>query len=413
MAQTLSEQILSHAAGRTVQAGELVVVELDRVMTIDSIAPEVIDVLENELEVDKLPYPERCAVFIDHVAPASNLATAEGQVRARRFVQQQGIPHFYDVGCGVCHQLMVEEHLVNPGMVAIGSDSHSTTYGAIAAFGTGMGTTDIALAFATGHTWMRVPETVRVDLTGQLPEGVDAKDLALYLLREVRADGFTYRAVEFHGVSTLSIASRMTLSSMTTEMGAKAGISAPDAKTRAFAPVPDWLAVQEGATYLDRLTVDLGGVEPLVACPPRVDDVVPAGTLDDVQVDQVFLGTCTNGRLQDMQAAADILRGKQIAKGVRLLVVPASRAALQGAVADGTLAALLDAGATIGPAGCGPCIGRHLGVLGAGEACFSTSNRNFSGRMGSPQAEIYLGSPQTAAATALRGRITDPRDITH
>jgi methanogen homoaconitase large subunit len=413
MAQTLSEQILSHAAGRTVQAGELVVVELDRVMTIDSIAPEVIDVLENELEVDKLPYPERCAVFIDHVAPASNLATAEGQVRARRFVQQQGIPHFYDVGCGVCHQLMVEEHLVNPGMVAIGSDSHSTTYGAIGAFGTGMGTTDIALAFATGHTWMRVPETVRVDLTGQLPEGVDAKDLALYLLREVRADGFTYRAVEFHGVSTLSIASRMTLSSMTTEMGAKAGISAPDAKTRAFAPVPDWLAVQEGATYLDRLTVDLGGVEPLVACPPRVDDVVPAGTLDDVQVDQVFLGTCTNGRLQDMQAAADILRGKQIAKGVRLLVVPASRAALQGAVADGTLAALLDAGATIGPAGCGPCIGRHLGVLGAGEACFSTSNRNFSGRMGSPQAEIYLGSPQTAAATALRGRITDPRDITH
>ncbi|MFN2132955.1 MAG: 3-isopropylmalate dehydratase large subunit [Anaerolineae bacterium] len=413
MAQTLSEQILSHAAGRTVQAGELVVVELDRVMTIDSIAPEVIDVLENELEVDKLPYPERCAVFIDHVAPASNLATAEGQVRARRFVQQQGIPHFYDVGCGVCHQLMVEEHLVNPGMVAIGSDSHGTTYGAIGAFGTGMGTTDIALAFATGHTWMRVPETVRVDLTGQLPEGVDAKDLALYLLREVRADGFTYRAVEFHGVSTLSIASRMTLSSMTTEMGAKAGISAPDAKTRAFAPVPDWLAVQEGATYLDRLTVDLGGVEPLVACPPRVDDVVPAGTLDDVQVDQVFLGTCTNGRLQDMQAAADILRGKQIAKGVRLLVVPASRAALQGAVADGTLAALLDAGATIGPAGCGPCIGRHLGVLGAGEACFSTSNRNFSGRMGSPQAEIYLGSPQTAAATALRGRITDPRDITH
>lgn len=413
MAQTLSEQILSHAAGRTVQAGELVVVELDRVMTIDSIAPEVIDVLENELEVDKLPYPERCAVFIDHVAPASNLATAEGQVRARRFVQQQGIPHFYDVGCGVCHQLMVEEHLVNPGMVAIGSDSHSTTYGAIGAFGTGMGTTDIALAFATGHTWMRVPETVRVDLTGQLPEGVDAKDLALYLLREVRADGFTYRAVEFHGVSTLSIASRMTLSSMTTEMGAKAGISAPDAKTRAFAPVPDWLAVQEGATYLDRLMVDLGSVEPLVACPPRVDDVVPAGTLDDVQVDQVFLGTCTNGRLQDMQAAADILRGKQIAKGVRLLVVPASRAALQGAVADGTLAALLDAGATIGPAGCGPCIGRHLGVLGAGEACFSTSNRNFSGRMGSPQAEIYLGSPQTAAATALRGRITDPRDITH
>jgi methanogen homoaconitase large subunit len=411
MAQTLSEQILSHASGRIVRAGELAVVELDRVMTIDSIAPEVIDVLEHELKVDKLPYPERCAVFIDHVAPAANLATAEGQVRARRFVQRQGISHFYDSGCGVCHQLMIEEHLVEPGVVAIGSDSHSTMYGAIAAFGTGMGTTDIALAFATGRTWMRVPETVRVDLSGQLPQGVDAKDLALHLLREVRADGFTYRAVEFHGVSALSIASRMTLSSMTTEMGAKVGISVPDATTRASAPVPDWLTVQDGAIYLDRLAVNLGDVEPLVARPPHVDDVVPARALGGVHVDQVFLGTCTNGRLQDLRAAADILRGRQVAEGVRFLVIPASRAALQGAVADGTLAALLDAGATIGPPGCGPCIGRHLGVLGAGEVCFSTSNRNFAGRMGSPQAEIYLGSPQTAAATALRGRITDPRDV--
>jgi methanogen homoaconitase large subunit len=411
MAQTLSEQILSSASGRTVRAGELAVVELDRVMTIDSIAPEVIDVLEREFGIVELPYPERCVVFIDHVAPAANVATADGQVRARRFVEQQGISRFYDSGCGICHQLMVEEHLVDPGMVAIGSDSHSTTYGAIAAFGTGMGTTDIALAFATGRTWMRVPETVRIDLRGQLPDRVDAKDLALDLLRDVRADGFTYRAVEFHGVSTLSISSRMTLSSMTTEMGVKAGLSVPDARTRAFAPVPAWLAVQDDAIYLDRLTVDLGAVEPLVARPPRVDDVVPAGSLGDVAVDQVFLGTCTNGRLQDLRAAADILRGRHVAQGVRLLVVPASRAVLQGALADGTLAVLLDAGATVGPPGCGPCIGRHLGVLGAGEVCFSTSNRNFSGRMGSPQAQIYLGSPQTAAATALRGRITDPRDV--
>jgi methanogen homoaconitase large subunit len=410
MAQTLSEQILSHAAGRSVHAGELAIVDLDRVMTIDSIAPEVIDVLEHELGIVKVPYPERCAVFIDHVAPAANVATAEGQVRARRFVEQQGISRFYDAGRGICHQLMVEEHLVEPGMVAIGSDSHSTTYGAIAAFGTGMGTTDIALAFATGRTWMRVPETVRIDLTGQLPNQVDAKDLALHLLRDVGADGFTYRAVEFHDVSTLSIGSRMTLSSMTTEMGAKAGLSVPDARTRAFAPVPDWLIVQDDAAYLDRRAVDLGAVEPLVSRPPRVDDVVPAGVLGDVTVDQVFLGTCTNGRLQDLRAAAGILRGKRIADRVRLLVIPASRSVLQRAVADGTLAALLDAGATVGPPGCGPCIGRHLGVLGAGEVCFSTSNRNFSGRMGSPQAQIYLGSPQTAAATALRGRITDPRD---
>jgi methanogen homoaconitase large subunit len=274
-----------------------------------------------------------------------------------------------------------------------------------------MGTTDVALAFATGRTWMRVPETVRIDLTGQLPSQVDAKDLALHLLGAVGADGFTYRAVEFHGVSTLSISSRMTLSSMTTEMGAKVGLSEPDARTRAFASVPDWLSVQEGASYLDRFSVDLGTIEPLVARPPRVDDVVPARSLGDVTVDQVFLGTCTNGRLQDLRAAADILSGKAIADRVRLLVVPASRSVMRDALADGTLAALIDAGAMVGPPGCGPCIGRHLGVLGAGEVCFSTSNRNFSGRMGSPGAEIYLGSPQTAAATALRGQITDPRDV--
>jgi methanogen homoaconitase large subunit len=411
MPQTLSEQILSHAAGRTVRAGELAVVEVGRAMTIDSIAPEVIHVLYDELGLKRLPYPERCAVFIDHVAPASNLATAEGQIKARTFAQEQGIAAFYDVGCGICHQLMIEEKLVTPGTVAIGSDSHSNTYGAVAAFGTGMGTTDIALAFATGRTWMRVPETVRIDLAGRLGSRVDAKDVVLQLLGQVKADGFTYRAVEFHNAEPLSLASRMTLCSMSTEMGAKAGLVAPDQLTRSYGLVPDWLTVEEGAAYVERLTVDLAAVEPLVARPPRVDDVVPAHTLGDVRVDQVFLGTCTNGRLQDMQAAADILRGRHVADGVRMIVIPASRRALQGAISDGTLAALVEAGATIGPPGCGPCIGRHMGVLGTGEICFSTSNRNFAGRMGSPQAHIYLGSPQTAAATALRGAISDPRDV--
>ena len=410
MAQTLSEQILSHAAGREVRAGELAVVDVGRVMTIDSIAPEVIDVLQGQLGIARIPHPERTALFIDHVAPASNLATAEGQIRARRFVREQGVDAFYDVGSGICHQLMIEEDLVLPGTVAVGSDSHSTTYGAIAAFGTGMGTTDIALAFATGRTWLRVPETVRVDLTGTLPPQVDAKDVVLHLLSRVKADGFTYRAVEFHGAAAFSLASRMTLCSMTTEMGAKAGIVPPDDLTRRYAPVPDWLRVEDDAVYLDRLTVDLSGVEPLVACPPRVDAVVPAGTLGDVRVDQVFLGTCTNGRLQDLRAAADILRGRHIADGVRMIVVPASSTVLQDAIADGTLSALLAAGATVGTPGCGACIGRHMGVLGAGEVCLSTSNRNFSGRMGSPEARIYLGSPQVAAATALRGVITDPRE---
>jgi methanogen homoaconitase large subunit len=248
-------------------------------------------------------------------------------------------------------------------------------------------------------------------LAGTLPPQVDAKDVALHLLSRVRADGFTYRAVEFHGADTLSLGSRMTLCSMTTEMGAKAGIIAPDAQTASYHPVPDWLRVREGARYLDELTVDLSTLEPVVAVSPRVDDVVPAGALADVHVDQVFLGTCTNGRLQDLHAAADLMRDRQIAPGVRMIVIPASHRVLQEATEDGTLAVLLAAGATIGPAGCGPCIGRHLGVLGSGEVCLSTGNRNFTGRMGAPSAEIYLGSPQVAAATALRGTITDPRTL--
>ena len=413
MTLTISEQILSHAAGRTVRAGELAVVEVGRVMAVDSLAPEVIQVLQKELGVTQVPYPERCAIFIDHVAPASNVATAEGQMKARRFACEQGITAFYESGSGVCHQLMIQEHLVEPGMVAVGSDSHSTTYGAIAAFGTGMGSTDVALTFATGRTWLRVPETVRVDLVGQLGERVDAKDVTLHLLHRVKADGFTYRAVEYHNATQFSLASRMTLSSMTTEMGAKAGIVAPDEVTRAHAAVPEWLETPgpDAAAYLETTVVDLEAVEPLVAQPPRVDDVVPARSLSSIRVDQVFLGTCTNGRLQDLRAAAGILRGRRVADGVRMIVIPASRRVLQDALADGTLATLLDAGATIGPPGCGPCIGRHLGVLGADEVCLSTSNRNFAGRMGSPQARIYLGSPYTAAATALCGAITDPRDV--
>jgi methanogen homoaconitase large subunit len=409
--QTLSEQILSHASAHPVKAGDLTVVEVSRAMTVDSLAPEVIHVLESELEQDQLPHPDRCAIFVDHVAPASNLATAEGQIRARRFAEAQGIEAFYDAGRGICHQLMVEEHLVHPGAVAVGSDSHSTTYGAVSAFGTGMGTTDIALAFATGHTWMRVPETVRVNLIGTLPPQVDAKDIALHLLSRVQADGFTYRAVEFHGAEMLSLGSRMTLCSMTTEMGAKAGLIAPDGLTASYHPVPEWLRVEEGANYLDELTVDLSSLEPVVAVSPRVDDVVTAGTLGDVHVDQVFLGTCTNGRLQDLQAAAEIMQDRHVAPGVRMIVIPASHQVLQDATEDGTLATLLAAGATIGPAGCGPCIGRHLGVLGSGEVCLSTGNRNFTGRMGAPSAEIYLASPQVAAATALRGVITDPRTL--
>jgi len=408
---TLAELILSHAAGRTVRAGDLVIVPVDRCMTHDSLTPEVLDALHDGLGCERVYDPERVAVIIDHVAPAASVATADAQARVRRWVAEQDIRHFYDVGAGVCHQVMIEKGLVAPGQVALGTDSHATSYGAVGAFGTGVGSTDMALALASGRTWLRVPETVRVRASGRFRPRVGAKDLSLHLCGLLGLEGANYHAVEFHGLEWLSLDGRETLCGMTTELGAKAGLILPTGPVAERFPPPPWLRIQEGARYTRTVEVDLEALPPLVAVPPEVDQVVPARELEDVRVDLVFIGTCTNGRLEDLHAAADILEGRQVASGVRLLVIPASARILREAVADGTLATLLDAGATVGTPGCGPCIGRHMGVIGAGEVCFSTANRNFRGRMGSPEGRIYLGSPETAAATALRGTITDPSDI--
>lgn len=409
MGLTLAEQIISHAAGRTVRAGELAIVPVDVAMAVDSLAPSVIDVLTKELGADRVYDPDRVALFIDHVAPAVNVAVANAQLRIRQFAREQGIRRLFDVGRGVCHQIMIEEALVSPGQIALGSDSHSTSYGAIGALGVGMGSTDIALTWATGHTWLRVPATIRIQASGQFSAGVSAKDLTLWVEQTLRADGATYRAVEYHGVDDLSMASRQTLSCMTTELGAKAGMVPPSGEVAERFEVPDWLGVDADAVYERTVTVDRAQLEPLVAVSPRVDDVRPAADLRDVRVDMVFIGTCTNGRLEDFQTAAQILRGKKVADGVRMLLVPASSQVLADVVADGTLATLLEAGATVGTPGCGPCIGRHMGVLGDGEVALSTANRNFRGRMGSPESAIYLASPATAAATAITGHITDPR----
>jgi len=409
-ALTLSEQILSHAAGRTVRAGELVIVNVDRCMSHDSLTPETLDAMENGLGSNRVFDPERVAVIIDHVAPASSVATADAQVRVRRWVAEQGIRHFFDVGAGVCHQVLIEEGLVAPGQVVLGTDSHATSYGAVGAFGVGIGSGDMALALASGRTWFKVPETLRVRASGRFRPGVGPKDLSLYLCGQLGIDGATYQTVEFHGLDWLTLDGRETLCGMSTELGAKAGIFAPTGAVAERFAAPDWLRVQEGACYARTIDVDLAALPPLVAVPPEVDHVTPARELSGIKVDLVFIGTCTNGRLEDLRAAAEILRGKHIAPGVRLLVIPASARILRDAVADGTLAALLDAGATVGTPGCGPCIGRHMGVIGAGEVAFSTANRNFRGRMGSPEGRIYLGSPETAAATALRGVITDPTE---
>ena len=407
--QTLSEQILSHAAGHRVAAGDVITAAVDLVMAHDSISPSIIKVLREELQAERVWDPDRVALVIDHVAPAANIQTAEAQASLRRFAREQGITRLFDVGRGISHQVLIEERLARPGMVIVGSDSHSTAYGAVGAFGTGMGTTDIALALATGRTWLRVPETVRVRARGRFQPGVSAKDLGLHVARTLRADGATYRAVEWHGLHFLSVGDRMTLATLSIEVGAKAGIVPPTGPGLHDVDVPPWLRVEPGARYEQTLDVDLDLLQPQVAMPSFVDNVVGIDAIGRVPVDVVYIGTCTNGRHEDMAAAARILRGRRIAPGVRMLVVPASSQALELAVADGTLATLLQAGATIGTPGCGACIGRHMGVLAPGEVCLFTGNRNFRGRMGSPEAQIYLGSPEVAAATALTGYIADPR----
>jgi methanogen homoaconitase large subunit len=408
MAQTLSEQILSRSAGRTVHAGDVVTVNVDLVMMHDSLSPGIIRVLHEELGAERVWDPARVAVVIDHVAPAASVQTAEKQAEVRRWARAQGITNLFDVGRGISHPVLVEEGLARPGMVIVGSDSHSTAYGCVAAFGTGMGTTDIALAAATGRTWFRVPETVLVRASGNFRPGVSAKDLGLRATRALRADGATYAAVEWHGLERLSVMERMTLATLSIEVGAKAGLIPPTGIAQA---VPDWLGVQEGASYSQLIEIDLATLDPQIAVPHTVDNVADLRDIGRVAVDVVYLGTCTNGHYEDMAAAASILRGRRIAPGLRMLVVPASAQALQRAAEDGTLATLLAAGATIGTPGCGACIGRHMGVLAPGEVCLFTGNRNFRGRMGSPEAQIYLASPEVAAATALTGYITHPQEL--
>ncbi|NJL03821.1 MAG: 3-isopropylmalate dehydratase large subunit [Chloroflexaceae bacterium] len=411
MPQTLAEQILSHAAGRTVQAGEVVTVRVDLAMIHDSLAPGIIRLLHEDLGAERVWDVDKVAVVIDHVAPAATVQTATHQANTRKWVREQNITHLFDVGRGISHQVLVEERLARPGMIVAGSDSHSTGYGAVGAFGTGMGSTDMALILATGRTWMRVPETVRVLARGQFRPGVSAKDLGLYAARVLRADGATYASVEWHGVDFLSVGDRMTLATLSIEVGGKAGIVPPTGAPAADLDVPAWLRVEDGPTYLRTVEVDLDTLEPQISMPPFVDNVADLRDVGKVAVDVVYLGTCTNGRYEDMAAAAQILRGRTIAKGTRMIVVPASSESLQRATSDGTLTTLLAAGATIGTPGCGACIGRHMGVLAPGEVCVFTGNRNFRGRMGSPDAQIYLTSPEVAAATALTGYITHPQDV--
>ncbi len=410
MGQTLAEQILSHAAGRAVQPGELIVVAPDVVMSHDSLTPSIIKIMQEELGVQRVKNPAQLVMALDHVAPASTVSTANQQNQVRAFAREQGI-RLFDVGRGICHQVLVEEGIAQPGFIILGSDSHSTSYGSVCAFGSGMGSTDVALIWATGRTWLRVPETVRIQVEGRFRPGVDTKDLALKIGQILTIEGANYMAVEYHGLDWLPLEGRQTLASMAVEIGAKAGMVPPTGGLPDRFHVPDWLFVDPTAVYARTIVVDLAQLEPQVALPHAVDNVVDLSGVAGTHVDVVFLGTCTNGRYEDMAAAAKILRGKHIDANVRLIVSPASSWELDRAATDGTLSILLAAGATLTTPGCGPCMGRHAGTLGDTDVCLSTGNRNFKGRMGSPTSKIYLASPEVAAASALTGMITDPRSI--
>ncbi len=416
MGKTLTEKVLGRKAGRDVRAGEVVVVSPDYVLSHDNSAAIIKEF--RKLGVGKVKAPDKIVIVLDHIVPAADEKYAQNHKSIREFVAAQGIPHFFDINAGICHQVLPEQGFALPGLVIVGSDSHTPSYGALGAFATGIGRTETACTWATDEIWLRVPETLRIDLSGRLGRGVFAKDLSLKLIGDHGAEMANYKAVEFAGPSAgdLSVGARLTLANMSAEMGAKNGYFAPDDKAlawlegRARRPFAA-LASDPDAVYESALAVDLGALEPQVACPHTVDNVKPVAAVAGKPVNQVLIGTCTNGRLEDLETAAAILKGRRVHPSVRVLVIPASWQVYRQALASGALAALVEAGCVILNSGCGPCLGAHEGLMAAGEVCVSTSNRNFQGRMGHRESEIYLASPATAAATAVTGRITDPREF--
>jgi methanogen homoaconitase large subunit len=410
---TISEKILSCASGKTAQSDDFVIANVDYAMAHDGTSVLAVKAFK-EMGEKKVWDPGRIIIPFDHIAPANNETAAKLQKSIRDWIKEQGITNFFDVGEGICHQVVPEQGFAMPGKLMIGADSHSCTYGAFGAFATGVGATDMAQIFATGKLWLRVPQTIRITVEGRLAKGVSAKDMTLFIIKNVGADGANYKAIEYYGstISELSMAQRMTLCNMSIEMGAKTGIVPADEKTfeylegrarEKFMPV----YADKDAKYCREFNIDVEDLEPQIAKPHEVDNVTGVGTLLGTKLDQVFIGSCTNGRFEDLVVVANILSGKKVK--VRTIVLPASRSVLIKATESGIIATLLKAGAIIAPPGCGPCLGAHMGVICEGETCLSTSNRNFKGRMGSGGL-IYLSSPETAAASALKGEISDPRE---
>ncbi len=416
MGKTLAEKLLSQKSGGDARSGNIVVAEVDLVFAQDTTGPLTVNQFQAS-GFKRLANSQKTILFLDHAAPSPNYGLSNDHIFLRRFAQQTGCL-ISEVGEGVCHQIVVES-LAKPGDIIVGADSHTVTAGGLGAFATGMGSSDVAIAFGLGKSWFRVPESIKIVVSGNFPKGVYAKDLILHLVGQIGADGATYKALEFSGdtVDNMSMSQRFTIANMAVEAGAKVGLFAADKTTQ------DYLASQgrgnhyqsifpdADATYEQTINISASSLEPTVSRPHSVDNTAPARELKGTKIQQVFIGTCTNGRLEDLAIAANILRGRKCHPETRLIIAPASRQILLAAITAGYIQTLIEAGAVILPPGCGACLGLHQGVLGNGEACLSTANRNFTGRMGNPEAFIYLGSPATAAATAITGEITDPREV--
>jgi len=414
MGKTITEKIFSSHLGREVKAGEIVIANIDFAMAQDGTAPLAIKVFQ-EMGGKKVFNKKKIALFIDHSAPSPNRGVSSLHSLMRDFAKKQEI-NLYDIGAGVCHVVTTEEGWVGPGDIAVGADSHTCTYGALNVFSTGVGSTDIASAFLTGKLWFKVPESIKIQVKGNLPRGVYSKDLALYTVGKLGAGGARYKCLEFEGatIQNLSIEARFTICNMAVETGAKTGIMRGDIKTREwlgkhFKKSFSFIEPDEDAHYEKVLKYEVSKLTPQIAKPHQVDNVVPANEVEGIPVQQAFLGTCTNGRREDLKIAAQILKDKKVHPEVRLIVAPASRKVYLEALREGTIEILLEAGASLVTPGCGCCVGTHNGIPSDGENVISTANRNFKGRMGNPKAFIYLASPATVAASALEGKITDPR----
>jgi 3-isopropylmalate/(R)-2-methylmalate dehydratase large subunit len=412
----MAEKVFSRKAGKDVHAGEYVMVPVDRAMCHEGFLLSCSTLISSGIQA--IWDPEKVVVLMDHYVPSPNVVMAEGHAKIRRLVNKYGITHFYGEREGICHQVMVEKGLVRPGELIVGTDSHTCTYGGLAAAATGIGTSEMAFVLATGELWFQVPPSIRVRLQGALPKMVSSKDVSLALAGRYGAEFAQYCSIEFDGelVRNLSVASRLVLSNMSVEFGAKFGLFPVDEVTLAFlesigVEEADTYGPDEDAVYIRDIELEATDLEPMVALPHTVDNVKPVREVAGEPVHQALLGSCTNGRFEDLRAAAEILKGKQVDPSVRMYVYPASRQILKQAMDEGVLQILSSAGAIICTPSCGPCFGSHGGLLASGETCISSTNRNFKGRMGSPESKVFLASPATIAASALTGRITDPREV--